>query len=42
VVHCQGVLDHNDHYLTSEERDSGSSLMICMSRFRGQALTLDL
>lgn len=42
VVHCEGVLDHHDHYLTPEERASGRTLMICMSRFQGQALTLDL
>jgi ferredoxin-NADP reductase len=42
VVSRDGVLDHNDHYLTAEERDAGQQLMICMSRFRGRELTLDL
>jgi ferredoxin-NADP reductase len=42
VLSFDGVLDHNDHYLTVEERDSGEHLMICMSRFRGRELTLDL
>jgi ferredoxin-NADP reductase len=42
VLSCDGVLDHNDHYLTEEERDAGKQLMICMSRFRGRELTLDL
>lgn len=42
VLRYDGVLDHNDHYLTAEERDAGQQLMICMSRFRGPELTLDL
>ncbi len=42
VLACQGVLEHNDHYLTDEERVTGEKLMICMSRFRGRELVLDL
>ncbi|OMQ15528.1 ferredoxin--NADP(+) reductase [Modestobacter sp. VKM Ac-2676] len=42
VLDHDGVLEHHDHYLTDAERDAGRQLMICMSRFRGQALTLDL
>lgn len=42
VLSADGVLDHHDHYLTDQERASGGKLMICMSRFRGRALTLDL
>jgi ferredoxin-NADP reductase len=42
VVSHDGVLDHNDHYLTADEREAGKQLMICMSRFRGRRLTLDL
>lgn len=42
VVNCDGVLDHNDEYLTAEERKGGQQLMICMSRFKGRELTLDL
>jgi ferredoxin-NADP reductase len=42
VLSRDGVLDHNDHYLTAEERAAGQQLMICMSRFRGRQLTLDL
>lgn len=42
VLACDGVLEHNDHYLTDEERVSGDKLMICMSRFRGRELVLDL
>jgi len=42
VLHHDGTLDHHDHYLTDEERKAGEKLMICMSRFRGHELTLDL
>lgn len=42
VLACDGVLEHNDHYLTDEERVTGDKLMICMSRFRGRELVLDL
>lgn len=42
VLSRDGILDHNDHFLTAEERDAGRQLMICMSRFRGRELTLDL
>jgi len=42
VLSSDGVLDHNDHYLTAEEREAGRQLMICMSRFRGRELALDL
>lgn len=42
VLACDGVLEHNDHYLTDDERVSGDKLMICMSRFRGRELVLDL
>ena len=42
VLASDGVIEHHDHHLTDAERASGEHLMICMSRFRGQALTLDL
>ncbi len=42
VLSCNGVLEHNDEYLSAEERERGEQLMICMSRFKGQELTLDL
>lgn len=42
VVQCEGTLEHHDHYLTDEERAAGDKLMICMSRFRGRTLALDL
>lgn len=42
VISCDGVLEHNDEYLTAEERKHGEQLMICMSRFKGRELILDL
>ncbi len=42
VVSCDGLLEHNDEFLTAEERTRGAQLMICMSRFTGRELTLDL
>lgn len=42
VVKCDGVLQHNDEFLTDEERERGEQLMICMSRFKGRELVLDL
>ncbi len=42
VLACEGALEHHDHYLTDEERVTGEKLMICMSRFRGRELVLDL
>lgn len=42
VVACDGVLQHNDEFLTADERERGEQLMICMSRFKGKKLVLDL
>lgn len=42
VLKCDGTLKHNDEFLTEEERAGGEQLMICMSRFRGRELILDL
>ena len=42
VISCDGLLEHSDEYLTAEERKRGEQLMICMSRFKGRELTLDL
>lgn len=42
VVSCTGTIEHNDHYLSPAERFSGEKIMICMSRFRGHELVLDL
>jgi len=42
VVACDGALQHNDHYLTDDEKKSGEKIMICVSRAAGSTLTLDL
>jgi len=42
VVGCDGTLEHNDVYLTDEEKASGKKIMVCVSRFRGKALALDI
>ncbi|GAB2713216.1 PDR/VanB family oxidoreductase [Streptomyces bullii] len=38
----QGDPDHRDSVLTQEERDSGETMMICVSRCLGRRLVLDL
>ena len=42
VSACEGVLVHNDVYLTDEEKAEGRKIMICVSRFEGSTLALDL
>jgi ferredoxin-NADP reductase len=42
VCEAEGELLHNDHYLSEEERRSGKKIMICVSRFKGRELVLDL
>ncbi|MBY5610153.1 PDR/VanB family oxidoreductase [Rhizobium leguminosarum] len=42
VVTCDGKLLHHDVYLTNEEKASGRKVMICVSRFEGNTLHLDL
>ncbi len=42
VVACEGRLLHHDHFLSEDERASGQFVMPCVSRFEGEALTLDL
>nr|WP_299500525.1 PDR/VanB family oxidoreductase [uncultured Rhizobium sp.] len=42
VVRSDGTLEHNDIYLTDEEKASGSKIMVCVSRFKGKTLALDL
>jgi ferredoxin-NADP reductase len=37
-----GDPDHRDSVLTAEERESGETMMICVSRCRGKRLVLDL
>ncbi len=42
VLKADGELQHHDHYLTRQERESGAKIMTCMSRLRGRELVLDL
>ncbi len=42
VIACDGTLEHNDIFLEPGDRVSGRKIMICVSRFSGNALTLDL
>ena len=42
VLACDGAIQHNDHYLSDEEKTSGKKIMICCSRVRGASVTLDL
>lgn len=41
VVSCDGELD-NDHFLEPDDKASGKKIMICVSRIKGNAVTLDL
>lgn len=42
VVACDGVIEHNDHFLEPDEKASGRKIMICVSRINGANITLDL
>ena len=39
VIACDGTIEHHDHWLEPSERDR--KIMPCVSRFRGQLLTID-
>ncbi|MFM8606634.1 MAG: PDR/VanB family oxidoreductase [Hyphomicrobiales bacterium] len=42
VVSYTGTLQHNDIYLEPEDKASGKKIMICVSRIKGDVITLDL
>jgi dimethylamine monooxygenase subunit B len=42
VVTCSGEISHNDIYLEPEDKASGKKIMICVSRIKGDEITLDL
>jgi ferredoxin-NADP reductase len=42
VISFDGELIHNDHFLTDEEKASGTKIMTCVSRLKGRELVLDL
>jgi vanillate O-demethylase ferredoxin subunit len=39
---CEGEVEHRDYVLSSEEREAGQSMMVCVSRARSGVLVLDL
>jgi vanillate O-demethylase ferredoxin subunit len=41
VLEADGPIDHRDRYLTEEERASGQTMCICVSRIKGTRLVLD-
>ena len=41
VLECDGDIQHNDHWLTDEQKASGSKIMPCVSRFTGRSLVLN-
>ncbi len=42
VLACDGTLEHNDIYLEPDDKTSGTKIMICVSRLKGDEITLDL
>jgi ferredoxin len=42
VLDADGALLHADHFLTDADRASGKKIMLCVSRFEGARLVLDL
>ncbi|MBY6203083.1 PDR/VanB family oxidoreductase [Maritalea mobilis] len=42
VTACDGQIEHNDHWLSADERAAQKKIMPCMSRFKGTRLELDL
>ena len=42
VAACEGIILHNDLFLSDDEKASGKKIMICVSRFEGQRVALEL
>ncbi len=42
VAACTGNIQHNDHYLEPDDKASGKTIMICVSRISSGTITLDL
>jgi len=42
VLSSDGKIEHNDIYLSDEEKAEGRKIMVCVSRFKGQQLDLQL
>lgn len=41
VLRCDGHIHHHDHWLSDDEKASGTKIMPCVSRFEGKSLVLD-
>ncbi len=42
VLACSGAIEHNDIFLEPDDKKSGTKIMICVSRLKGDEITLDL
>ncbi len=42
VLGCHGEIEHHDIFLEPDDRKSGNKIMICVSRLKGDEITLDL
>ena len=42
VLAADGTIQHNDHFLSDDEKASGKKIMVCVSRLVGARVTLDL
>ncbi len=42
VLAADGTIQHNDHFLSDNEKASGKKIMVCVSRLDGARVTLDL
>lgn len=41
VLHCDGQIEHNDHWLGAAQKAAKTKIMPCVSRFAGKSLLLD-
>jgi dimethylamine monooxygenase subunit B len=42
VLNCDGQIEHHDIFLEPEDKQSWTKIMICVSRLKGDEITLDL
>ena len=42
VIDCDGTIEHHDIFLEPEDKASAKKIMVCVSRLKGQSITLDL
>jgi dimethylamine monooxygenase subunit B len=42
VLGCHGTIEHHDIFLEPDDKKSGNKIMICVSRLKGDEITLDL